>query len=71
MSKIETEIEMLLRNNVLVVKKNGTLRVYMDFRDLNVVSPKDKYQMPVAEILVNLAAGFEYLSLLYDYSRYN
>jgi len=53
------------------VKKNGSLRVCIDFRDLNNATPKDEYPMPVAEMLVDSAAGFEYLSMLDDYSSYN
>lgn len=41
------------------------------FRDLNVATPKDDYQMLVAEMLVDFAVGFEYLSLLDGCSGYN
>ncbi|XP_050918351.1 uncharacterized protein LOC127135753 [Lathyrus oleraceus] len=34
-------------------------------------TPKDEYPMPVAEILVDSAAGYEYLSMLDGYSGYN
>lgn len=85
MSKIKEEIERLLEskfirtaryvdwleNIVPVIKKNGTLKVCIDFRDLNVATPKDEYSMPVAEMLVDSATGFEYLSLLDAYSGYN
>ena len=84
-SKIKEEIERLLKcgfirtaryadwldNIVPVVKKNGTLRVYIDFRYLNLATPKDEYPMPVTEMLVDSSAGHEYLSLLDGYSRYN
>jgi len=84
-SKFKEEIERLLKcgfirtpryvdwlaNIVPVVKKNGTLRVCIDFRDLNLASPKDEYPMPVAEMLVDSVAGFEYLSMLNGYSWYN
>jgi len=60
-----------LANIVPVVKKNGTLRVCIDFRDLKLATPKDEYPMPVAEMLVDSAACYEYLSLLDDYSGYN
>ena len=57
--KVKEEIEKLLRakfirptryvqwlaNIVHVIKKNGKLRVCKDFRDLNVVTPKDMYVM--------------------------
>ena len=58
-------------NIVPVVKKNGTLRVCIDFRDLNLATPKYEYPIPVAEMLVDSAAGYEYLSMLDGYSRYN
>ncbi|WJX50210.1 hypothetical protein P8452_36545 [Trifolium repens] len=84
-SKIKEEIERLLRskfirtaryvewlaNIVSVIKKNGSLRVCIDFRDLNNATPKDEYPMPVAEMLIDSAAGFEYLSMLDGYSGYN
>ncbi|KAK2456610.1 hypothetical protein QL285_003960 [Trifolium repens] len=85
MSKIKEEIERLLKskfiraaryvewlaNIVPVIKKNGTLRICIDFRDLNNATPKDKYAMPVTEMLVDSAAGFEFLSMLDGYSGYN
>src|SRR4051812_17014127 len=84
-SKIKAEVERLLRckfiqttryvewiaNIVPVIKKNGSLRVCIDFRDLNAATPKDEYPMPVAEMLVDSAAGFEYLSMLDGYLGYN
>jgi len=60
-----------LANIVPVKKKNGTIRVYIDFRDLNLATPKDENPMPVAEMLVDSAAWFEYLSMLNGYSGYN
>ena len=85
MSKIKEEIERLLKskfiraaryvewlaNIVPVIKKNGTLRVCIDFRDLNNATPKDEYAMPVAEMLIDSAACFEFLSMLDGYSGYN
>ncbi|CAJ2653075.1 unnamed protein product [Trifolium pratense] len=66
MTKIKAEIERLLKckfirttryvewlaNIVPVIKKNGSLRVCTDFRDLNNATPKDEYSMPVAEIRI-------------------
>ncbi|KAK1607947.1 hypothetical protein QYE76_031620 [Lolium multiflorum] len=42
---------------VPVEKKDGRWRVAIDFRDLNRATPKDEYPMPVAETLINAAAG--------------
>ncbi|XP_050902196.1 uncharacterized protein LOC127112046 [Lathyrus oleraceus] len=85
LSKIKKEVERLLRCNFIrttrhvewianivpVIKKNGSLRVCIDFRDLNAATPKDEYPMPVAEMLVDSVAGYEYLSMLDRYSGYN
>lgn len=54
-----------------MIKKNRTLRVCIDFRDLNATTPKYEYQMSVAEMLVDSAAGFDYLSMLDGYCGYN
>ena len=72
LSKIKTEVERLLRckfirttryvewieNIVHVIKKNGTLRVCIDFRYLNAATPKDEYPMSVEEMLVDSTIGF-------------
>jgi hypothetical protein len=85
LTKIKKEVERLLRCNFIrttryvdwianivpVIKKNGSLRVCIDFRDLNAATPKDEYPMPVAEMLVDSVAGYEYLSMLDGYSGYN
>ena len=42
---------------VPVYKKNGMLRVCIDFRDLNKASPMDGYPMLIANMLVDVAAG--------------
>lgn len=44
---------------------------FIDFRYLNSATPKDEYLMRVAEMLVDSAAGHEYLSMLNGYSAYN
>lgn len=85
MFKIKEEIERLLKrrfikmeryvewitNIVPVIKKNGMLRICIDFRDLNTATPKDEYPMDVTEMLVDSEVGFKYLSMLDVYSDYN
>lgn len=62
MSKIKEEIKRLLRskfiritryvkwlaNIVSAIKKNGTLRVCIDFRDINDATSKDEYPKHIA-----------------------
>lgn len=85
MPKIKEGIERLLRcmfirttmyvdwleSTFHVIKNNGTLRVFIDFKDLNVAILKDEYPMSVAKMLVDSAAGFKYLTMLNDYSGSN
>nr|KYP38436.1 Transposon Ty3-G Gag-Pol polyprotein [Cajanus cajan] len=82
--KIKEEIERLLKtkfirtsryaewisNIVPIIKKNGKLRVCIDFRDLNAATPKDEYPMPIAKTMIDAVTGNEMLSLLDGYSGY-
>ena len=43
-------------------KKNGKLRVCIDFRDLYKATPMDGYSMPIANMLVNAAARHKVIS---------
>ena len=49
---------------VLVKKKDGTLRVCVDYRRLNVVSRADAYPMPRVDDLVDQLGGAKYISML-------
>ena len=76
--RIKKEVETLLKtkfirtvryvdwisNIVLATKKNGKLRVCIDFRYLNSTTPKDEYLIPIVDMLVNVALGYEILSLM-------
>jgi hypothetical protein len=44
-----------ISNIVPVYKKNGKMRVCIDFRDLNRATPMDGYPMHVADLLVDAA----------------
>ena len=52
-------------------KKDGRWRVCVDFRDLNRATPKDEYPMPVAETLINAAAGHKMMSFMDGNAGYN
>ena len=60
-----------LANIIPMMKKNGKLRVCVDFRDLNAVTPKDLYVMSIADMLVYSTANNELLSFMDDFSWYN
>ena len=53
-----------IANIVLVRKKNGQLRVCVDFLDLNDACPKDDYPPPVTELMIDITTGHEALSFM-------
>ena len=60
-----------LANIVPIMKKNGKLQVYVDFRVLNVATPKDMYVMSITDMLVYFAANNELLSFMDCFSCCN
>jgi hypothetical protein len=60
-----------ISNIVPVYKKNGKMRVCIDFRDLNRATPMDGYPMPVADLLVDAAAGHKIISFMDGNTGYN
>jgi hypothetical protein len=56
---------------VPIQKKAGRWGVCMDFRHLNRATPKDVYLMPVAETLINTAAGNKIMSFMDGNAGYN
>jgi len=54
-----------------VYKKNGKLCVFIDFRNLNKATPMDGYPMPVADLLVDAAAGHRIISFMDGNAGYN
>ena len=85
LEKVEKEVEKMLdvgfirpcwyakwiSSVVPVQKKYGRWRVCVDFRDLNRATPKDEYPMPVAETLINAAAGHKMLSFMDGNASYS
>ena len=60
-----------LSNVVPVKKKNGQIRCYVDFRNLNKACPKDEFLLPNIDLLVDSAVGSSMFSFMDGYSRYN
>ena len=52
-------------------KKNGQIRCYVDFRNLNKACPKDEFLLPNIDLLVDLAARSSMFSFMDGYSGYN
>ena len=60
-----------LANVVLVPKKDGKVRMCVDFQDLNKVSPKDNFPLPHIDVLVVNTVGHALLSFMDGFSGYN
>ena len=67
----EIECPSWLANIVPVKKKNGQIRVCVDFRDLNKACPKDEFSLPNVDILVDAVASHERFSFMDGYNGYN
>jgi len=82
---IKAEVEKLLKfgfiypvplmkwvsNIVLVAKKQGTIRVYVDYRDLNKSCPKDNDPTPFIEQIIDNCASNNIFSFMDGFSGYN
>jgi hypothetical protein len=58
-------------NLVLIDKKQGTIHVCVDYRDINKSCPKDNFPTPFIDQIVDDCAGSEIFSLMDGFSRYN
>ena len=58
-------------NIVPVDKKQGTIRVCVDYRDINRACPKEKYPTPFIDQIIDECAGSEIYSLMDHFSGYN
>jgi hypothetical protein len=55
---------------VLVPKKNGKLKIYVNFKKLNEATKKDPYPLPFTDEVLNIIAGYEAYYLLDEYLRF-
>ena len=56
---------------VVVPKKNGKLRVCVDYRKLNAQTVKDPFPLPFTDMMLDEVAGYEMYSFMDGYSGYN
>jgi hypothetical protein len=85
LADVEKEVERLIEANFIrpcryaewisnivpIYKKNGKMRVCIDFRDLNRATPMDRSPMHVADLLVDAAAGHKVISFMDGNAGYN
>jgi hypothetical protein len=58
-------------NLIPVRKKNGEIRLCVDFKNLNRCSLKDNYPLPKMDYILQRGVGTKRISMLDGYSRYN
>ena len=58
-------------NIVSVSKKDGKVRMCVDYRDLNLASPKDNFFLPLIDTLVDNTAKNSRFSFMDGFSGYN
>jgi hypothetical protein len=56
---------------VVIPQKNGKLRIYIDFRKLNMTTKKDPYPLLFTDEVLDIVIGYEAYSFLDGYSRYH
>ena len=61
----------LVENMVPIRKKNGEIRICIDFKNLNRVSLKDHYPLPKMDHILQRVVGSERISTLDGFSGYN
>ena len=54
-----------------VRKKNGEIRLCVDFRNLNRVSLKDNYPLPKMDQILEKVVGLDIISTMDGFSSYN
>ena len=58
-------------NIMPVHKKDGKMRMCVDYQDLNRASPKDNFPLPDIDILVDNTTNFALFSFMDGFSGYN
>ena len=61
----------MIANIIPVLKKDGKVRMYVDYRDLNKSSPKDDFPLPHIDMLVDSTTKFKIFSFMDGFSWYN
>ncbi len=56
---------------VVVHKKNGKLKIYIDFKKLNAATKKDPYPLPFIDEVLSTIVGYETYYFLDEYFKYH
>ncbi len=56
---------------VVVPKKNGKLKICVDFRTFNAATKKDPYPLPFIDEVINIIVGHEVYTFVDGFSKYH
>ena len=68
---VTAEYPQWVANIVPIPKKDGEVRMCVDYRDLNRASPKDDFPLSYIDMLVDNTAKFKVFSFMNGFSGYN
>ena len=60
-----------VENIVPIRKKNGEIRICVDFSNLNQASLKDNFALPIMDQILQIVVNLEMMSFLDGFSSYN
>ena len=60
-----------MANIIPVPKKNGKIRICIDYCDVNVACQKDKFSLPIIDVMIDNTCGFDRMSFMDSFSGYN
>jgi hypothetical protein len=65
--------ERTLRLTLMLIemRREGAIRICLDFINLNRATPKNEYPMPIIDLLINSASGNKVISFLDGNAGYN
>ena len=69
--RVKSEMLLKIKEEVLVPKKDGKVRMCVDYRDLNRASPKDNFPLPHIDTLVDNMAKHSLFSFMNGFLGYN
>ena len=58
-------------NIVPIIKKNGKIKICIDFRDLNEACPKNEFPLPITDAMIDNTCEFGRMSFMDGFSGYN
>ena len=54
-----------------IIKNNKQVRICINFRKLNLSTPKDEYVMPITNMLIDATSSYRILTFMDGYLGYN